>query len=234
MVPCIQILQNCNIFLNKRSKSGKRTRMMVASLLVGGYIPKCGQTHTWMLRVFKPPAAPRWPATRPSTTHQHPRQYSPTRVQISTIFHILFEQHFTGVRFFFPKQLHSTRSHAPISISNLWVSPNFGEHHTATNLHLVIVQRLQNVVKSPRYAVLGIVHCVFPAVQSSRHFALVRLERHFSCCRNLNHIPFHIFQFFLCLGYFWQVFRLRTNRRKDLSGPILRHRGTNWQKIHEK
>ncbi len=37
----------------KTSKSGKRTRMMVASLLSafsgwgvgGGYIPKCGQTH---------------------------------------------------------------------------------------------------------------------------------------------------------------------------------------------
>ncbi len=30
---------------------------------VGGYIPKCGQTHTWMRLVFKPSAAPRWPAT---------------------------------------------------------------------------------------------------------------------------------------------------------------------------
>ncbi len=47
------------------SKSGERTRMMVA-WGVGGYIPKCGQTHTWMLRVFKPSGAPRWPATRPS------------------------------------------------------------------------------------------------------------------------------------------------------------------------
>ena len=33
---------------------------------VGGYIPKCGQMHTWMLRVFKPTVGPRWPATRPS------------------------------------------------------------------------------------------------------------------------------------------------------------------------
>ncbi len=35
---------------------------------VGGYIPKCGQTRTWMLRVFKPTVGPRWPLPQPSTT----------------------------------------------------------------------------------------------------------------------------------------------------------------------
>ena len=33
-----------------------------------GYIPKCGQMHTWMLLVFEPSAAPRWLAMQPSIT----------------------------------------------------------------------------------------------------------------------------------------------------------------------
>ena len=70
---------------SQTSKSGKRTRMMVPSLLVGGYIPKCGQTHTWMLRVFKPSAAPRWPATRPSINEPDKESQFEQHVQVSTL-----------------------------------------------------------------------------------------------------------------------------------------------------